>query len=61
MDFNENVMGQLKRQQMQKEEELYQQLENLEKIYEKKIEDLIASYQTEKDNSQVTQKEKVEL
>lgn len=49
-------MGQLKKQQMQKEEELYQQLENLEKIYEKKIEDLLASYQTEKDNSQITQK-----
>lgn len=33
MEFNENVIAQLKKQQSQKEEELYQQLENLEKIY----------------------------
>ena len=29
MEFNENVMGQLKKQQAQKEEELYNQLDSL--------------------------------
>ena len=43
MQFNENVMGQLKMQQQQKEEELYQQLENLEKIYEKKVQDILVT------------------
>ena len=37
MEFNENVMGQLKKQQQQKQNELYYQIENLEQIYAKKI------------------------
>jgi hypothetical protein len=49
MEFNENVMGQLKKQQTQKEEELYSQLEGLEKVYSQRMEDIINSFQREKD------------
>jgi hypothetical protein len=34
-------MGQLKQQQQQKEEELYGQLDGLEKLYSSKMEDVI--------------------
>ena len=65
MEFNENVMGQLKIQQQQKEEELYSQLENMEKIYENKIGDMLAGYQDERDRiltgSEINAKEKDEL
>ena len=58
-------MGQLKMQQQQKEEELYLQLENLEKIYQKKIEDILSGFQGERDkiltSSQAQQKEKDEM
>ena len=58
-------MGQLKMQQQQKEEELYLQLENLEKIYQKKIEDILSGFQGERDKilttSQAKQKEKDEM
>lgn len=49
MEFNENVMGQLKRQQAQKEEELYSQLESLESAYAQKMQDIINNFQREKD------------
>lgn len=49
MEFNENVMGQLKRQQQQKEEELYGQLEGLEKLYSSKMQDIISSFHGERD------------
>ena len=49
MEFNENVIGQLKRQQAQKEEELYAQLESMEALYNKKIEELTAAHDKEKE------------
>lgn len=48
MEFNDNSMAQLKKQHQQKEEELYLQLQNLQKVYEKKIEDLLADFKNER-------------
>lgn len=52
MEFNENVLGQLKRQKTEKEEELYLQIDGLESVFAKKMDDIIKGYQLEREENE---------